>query len=280
MGEHLTPWTWAYCHIRHPPMITNKLVKMSRPFQLILQIDYALAIGEMELFQIVSIGTTAASIIFMILTKSTLIYVVDNRTVIAPQQSVSRSESVDIGDVVDEDLSKEELMERLDEQREQLRAHKSEQKKVVKELKLQLEEYAEGGLMKTDRMKKMETMLKLFKTSDGPQQQQQRKDDGGDEPVGDGGSVGQASTPLIEEIVKEAEAQRNKDRLEIQALMGEVFIHKEDNEALRTVNDKLRLENKVLKTDNEEKDRANEVLKMEVEALKTDVKLLKTEAKE
>ena len=64
-------------------------ILMSRPSQLILQINYALATGEMEAYQMFGMGTTAVSIIFMLFTKSTLLFVANKIVEVAPQMSRS-----------------------------------------------------------------------------------------------------------------------------------------------------------------------------------------------
>ena len=255
---------------------------ISLALQFILQITYALATGEMELYQILGMGTTAVSIILMILTKSTLIFVVTNKTIVAPLPSLRKVTENER--TRDEALSKEELLVRIDE----IKAAKISQNMVVKELKKQLREYAEGELMKTDRKLKIGAIKnKMFDTSTRTGTHQALKtEDNGEEPgagTGAGDGVDEATRTYIEKLVTENDVYKfdNKSlRAENEMLKTDEKVLKTDNEVLKTDNEVLKTDNEVLKTNNEEKDRVIEALKSDAEASQTYNEVLKTETKE
>ena len=202
----------------------------------------------MELYQILGMGTTSVSIILMIFTKSTLIFVVNNKTIVAPLPSLRKVTENER--TRDEALSKEELLVRIDD----FKAAKISQNIVVKELKKQLREYAEGELMKTDRKLKIGAIKnKMFDTSTRTSFHRALKtEDNGEEP---GAGAGTGAGDEVDEAM----------RTYIEKLVTENDVYKFDNKSLRAENEMLKTDEKVLKTD-------NEVLKTENEALKTGTK--------
>ena len=202
----------------------------------------------MEPYQILGMGTTAVSIILMIFTKSTLIFVVNNKTNVAPLPSlreVTENERIE-----DETLSKEELLVRVVQQREELKTVKSDKKEVVRELQRQLQEYAEGDILKEDRQKAIGNMQNIFNTK---RVQRHQHEGNGEDPRGDSGA---ADAMMIDN--ERLAAENELLRFDIETL-------KVDNEGLKTNVEVLKTNVKVLKTN-------VEVLKTDNEALKTEVK--------
>ena len=236
----------------------------------------------MEPYQILGMGTTAVSIILMIFTKSTLIFVVNNKTNVAPMPS-SREETED-EDTRDEELSKEELLVRIDS----IKAAKISQNLVVKELKKQLREYAEGEVMKTDRKLKIGTIKsKLLDTNTSIGTPQALKtEDNGEDPgaaTGAGDGVDEATRTYIEKLVTENDVYKiNNESLqaENEKLKTDEKVLETDNEVLKMDNEMLKSDVEVLKTDNEEKDRVIDALKSNAEASQTYIEVLQTETKE